>query len=50
MGVVKNFVVRAGADFSELDKELKNASKNLKKAGKELIYGKSITIGLGITA
>lgn len=47
MGVVKNFVVRAGADFSELDKELKNASKNLKKAGRELTkIGKSLTMGI----
>ena len=47
MGVVKNFVVRAGADFSELEKELKNASKNLKKAGQELTkIGKSLTMGI----
>lgn len=47
MGVVKNFVVRAGADFSELEKELKNASKSMKKAGKELsAIGKNMTMGI----
>lgn len=36
MSVIKNLVVRAGADFSELQQELQNAQRSLKKAGKEL--------------
>lgn len=49
MAVVKNLMVRAGADFSELEKELKKAQKTLKTAGKELTnIGKSLTLGLTV--
>lgn len=58
MTVVKNLMVRAGADFSELQKELKKAQKFMKTAGKEITaIGKSMTsaftlpaIGLGAAA
>lgn len=49
MAVVKNLLVRAGADFSELEKELQKASRTLKSAGKELTnIGKSLTVGLTV--
>ena len=49
MAVVKNLMVRAGADFSELEKELNKAQKTLKNAGKELSsIGKSLTLGLTV--
>ncbi|MBV1758140.1 MAG: hypothetical protein KMY55_09905 [Dethiosulfatibacter sp.] len=56
MAVIKNLIVRAGADFSELEKELASASKKISKAGKELgKVGKSMTmavtlpiVGIGI--
>ena len=49
MAVVKNLMVRAGADFSELEKEMQKAQKSLKSAGKELTnIGKSLTVGLTV--
>lgn len=47
MGVVKNLLVRVGADFSELQKEMAKAGKYMKNAGKELqAIGKTMTIGI----
>lgn len=47
MGVVKNLIVRVGADLSELQKEMDNAGKFLKSAGKELEQtGKTLTAAL----
>ncbi len=47
MAVVKNLMVRAGADFSELQKELKKAQTFMKSAGKELTaIGKTLTLGV----
>ena len=49
MAVVKNLMIRAGADFSELEKELRKAQKTLKTAGKELTkIGKTMTIGVTV--
>lgn len=47
MGVVKNLLVRVGADLSELQKEMAKAQKFMKNAGKQLTEtGKSLTVGL----
>lgn len=47
MAVVKNLMIRAGADFSQLEKELKKAQKTLKNAGRELTQiGKTMTMGI----
>lgn len=49
MGVVKNLVVRAGFDGSELEKGLKNMSKSMKRAGKELTaIGKNMTMSITV--
>lgn len=47
MAVVKNLLIRAGADFSELSKEMNKAKKYMKNAGKELTaIGKTLTLGI----
>lgn len=47
MAVVKNLLVRAGADFSELQKEMQKAEKFMKSAGKQIIdIGKTLTVGI----
>lgn len=47
MAVVKNLLVRAGADFSELQKEMQKAEKFMKSAGKQITdIGKSLTVGI----
>lgn len=58
MGVVKNLLVRCGADFSELSKEMNKAKKYMATAGKELVSaGKILTsaitvplIGIGVAS
>ena len=46
MAVVKNLMIRAGADFSDMEKELKKAQTSLKAAGKNLeSTGKTLTAG-----
>lgn len=45
MAVVKNLLVRAGADFSELQKEMQKAEKFMKSAGKQITdIGKTLTV------
>lgn len=47
MAVVKNLLVRAGADFSELQKEMQKAEKFMKNAGKQITdMGKTLTVGI----
>lgn len=47
MAVVKNLLVRAGADFSELQKEMQKAEKFMKSAGKQITdIGKTLTVGI----
>lgn len=47
MAVVKNLLVRAGADFSELQKEMQKAEKFMKNAGKQITdIGKTLTVGI----
>ena len=47
MAVVKNLLVRAGADFSELQKEMVKAQKFMKSASKDLEdVGKKLTLGV----
>ena len=47
MSVVKNLLVRAGADFSELQKEMQKAEKFMKSAGKQITdIGKTLTLGI----
>lgn len=47
MAVVKNLLVRAGADFSELQKEMQKAEKFMKSAGKQITdIGKTLTLGI----
>lgn len=47
MAVVKNLLVRAGADFSELQKEMVKAQKFMKTASKEIgDIGKTLTLGI----
>ena len=47
MSVVKNLLVRAGADFSELQKEMQKAEKFMKSAGKQITdIGKTLTVGI----
>lgn len=49
MAVVKNLLVRAGADFSELQKEMAKAQKFMKTASKDITnLGKSLTLGLTV--
>lgn len=49
MAVVKNLLVRAGADFSELQKEMAKAQKFMKTAGKDITnLGKKLTLGLTV--
>ena len=47
MAVVKNLMVRAGADFSELEKKMKQAQMNLQTMGKKFNnVGSSMTKGI----
>lgn len=47
MAIIRNLLVRAGADFSELQKEMQNAQKFMKSAGKEITaIGKTLTLGI----
>ena len=47
MAVVRNLLVRAGADFSELQKEMVKAQKFMKSASKDLEdVGKKLTLGV----
>lgn len=47
MAVVKNLLVRAGADFSELQKEMQKAERFMKNAGKQITdMGKTLTVGI----
>lgn len=47
MAVVRNLLVRAGADFSELQKEMQKAQKYMKNAGKQITdIGKTLTVGI----
>lgn len=47
MAVVKNLLVRAGADFSELQKEMQKAEKFMKSASKQITdIGKTLTVGI----
>lgn len=47
MAIIKNLLVRAGADFSELQKEMQKAQKFMKDAGKQITdIGKTLTLGL----
>lgn len=50
MAIIRNLLVRAGADFSELQKEMQNAQKFMKSAGKEITaIGKTLTLGITTT-
>lgn len=47
MAVVRNLLVRAGADFSELQKEMVKAQKFMKTASKDIgKIGKTLTLGI----
>jgi hypothetical protein len=47
VGITKNLLVRVGADFSELQKEMAKAGKYMKTAGKDLEnIGKGLTLGI----
>lgn len=47
MAIIRNLLVRAGADFSELQKEMQNAQKFMKSAGKEITaIGKTLTLSI----
>ena len=47
MAVVRNLLVRAGADFSELQKEMVKAQKFMKTASKDIgEIGKKLTLGI----
>lgn len=47
MAIIKNLLVRAGADFSELQKEMNKAQKFMKDAGKQITdVGKTLTLGV----
>ncbi|MDB1924057.1 hypothetical protein PMY56_13650 [Clostridium tertium] len=47
MAVVRNLLVRAGADFSELQKEMQKAQKYMASAGKQITnIGKTLTLGI----
>lgn len=47
MAIIKNLLVRAGADFSELQKEMQKAQKFMQTAGKQITdIGKTLTVGI----
>lgn len=47
LAVVRNLLVRAGADFSELKKEMQKAQKYMTNAGKQITnIGKTLTLGI----
>lgn len=47
MGVLRNLLVRVGADFSELQKEMVKAQKFMKDVGKQITdTGKILTLGI----
>lgn len=49
MGYVKNLIVRIGADFSEFSKGMNDAGKYLKNASKDLKkIGKNLTLGVTV--
>lgn len=51
MGVVKNFIVRAGADFSDLEKKMQTTSKKMKTFGKNMqSVGKGFTSAITVPA
>ena len=47
MAIIKNLLVRAGADFSQLQSEMQKAQKFMQTAGKQITdIGKTLTIGI----
>ena len=49
MAVVRNLLVRAGADFSELQKEMVKAQKFMKTASKDIgKIGKTLALGITV--